>query len=176
MEYVAATRNTDFRVRLVQTRLVEINLVHVQNRPKTVRVRAKAPERRTKFDPSEAMSQLNRIGHDFSRVQVGKRSFTFECRRCFLRGERTFLKQLLGKPCSSKPRDALPLFAPDSAPHAIPGPDEPYSLSIGDTPSSEDDPFVWCGDFDQDHQAMSDQDLPLSRDRRVYRSTLHVTR
>ena len=32
MEYVAATRNTDSRVRLVQTRLIEINLIHVQNR------------------------------------------------------------------------------------------------------------------------------------------------
>ena len=30
MEYVAATRNTDNRVRLVQTRLIEINLMHVQ--------------------------------------------------------------------------------------------------------------------------------------------------
>ena len=61
MEYVAATRNTDFRARLVQTRLIEVNLIHVQNRPQTVRVRAKAPERRTKFDPDEAMSQLNKI-------------------------------------------------------------------------------------------------------------------
>ena len=167
MEYVAATRKTDFRVRLVQTRLVEINLVHVQNRPKTVRVRAKAPERRTKFGPDEAMSQLNRIGHDISRVQVGKGRFTFKCRRCFLRGERTFLKQLLGKPCSSRPRDALPLRVPDSVPHAIPRLDEPESFFIGDTPSSEDDPFGWSGDFDQDHRAMSDQDLPLSPHRRM---------
>ena len=36
MEYVAATRSTDLRVRLVQTRLVEINLLHVQKRTKTV--------------------------------------------------------------------------------------------------------------------------------------------
>ena len=39
MEYVAATRNTDSRVRLVQTRLIEINLMHVQNRTKTVVLR-----------------------------------------------------------------------------------------------------------------------------------------
>ena len=69
MEYVAATCSTDLRVRLVQTRLVEINLLHVQNRTKTVHAKAKAPERRAKFDPTEAMCQLNRIGHDFSRVQ-----------------------------------------------------------------------------------------------------------
>ena len=42
MEYVAATRNTDSRVRLVQTRLIEINLMHVQNRTKTVHPMAKA--------------------------------------------------------------------------------------------------------------------------------------
>ena len=28
--------------------------------------------------------------------------------------------------------------------------------------STEDDPFAWGGDFDQDHQVMSGQDLPLS--------------
>ena len=60
MEYVAATRSTDFRVRLVQTRLVEVNFLHVQNRTKTTHPRAKPPERRAKFDPAEAMSQLNR--------------------------------------------------------------------------------------------------------------------
>ena len=76
MEYGAATRNTDSRVRLVQTRLIEINLMDVQNRTKTVRVKAKAPERRAKFDPDEAMCQLNKIGHDFSRVQVGEGRFT----------------------------------------------------------------------------------------------------
>ena len=97
MEFVAATRNTDLRVRLVQTRLVEINLMHVQNRTRTVRVKAETSEHRAKFDPAEAMSQLNRIGHDFSRVQVGKGRFTCKCRLCFLRGERAFLKQLLGK-------------------------------------------------------------------------------
>ena len=98
MEYVAATRNTNSRVRLVQTRLIEINLMHVQNRTKTVRVKAETCKRRAKFDPAEGMSQLNRIGHDFSRVQVGKGKFTCRCRLCFLRGERAFLKQLLVKP------------------------------------------------------------------------------
>ena len=151
-----------------KTRLVEIYLIHVQNRPKTVRVRAKAPERRTKFDPDETVSQLNRIGHDFSRVQVEKGRFTYKCRRCFLRGERTFLKQLLGKPCSSRPRDALPLPDPDSVPHASSTPDEPESFFIGDTPSSEDDPFGWGGEFDRDHQAKSDQDLPFSPDRQMH--------
>ena len=28
-------------------------------------------------------------------------------------------------------------------------------------------PFGWCGDFDHDHQAMSDQELPLSPDKRM---------
>ena len=46
MEYVEATRNTDLRVRLVQTRLIEINLLHVQSRTKTVHVKPKASERR----------------------------------------------------------------------------------------------------------------------------------
>ena len=122
-------------------------------------LKAEASERRAKFDPAEAMCQLNRIGHDFSRVQVGKGRFTYKCRLCFLRGERAFLKQLLGKPCSA-------YFAqrsgPLPAPVSIPTPDEPESFFIGDTPSSEDDPFGWGGDFDQDHQVMSDQDLPLS--------------
>ena len=158
IEYVAAIRNTDRRVRLVQTRLIEINLVHVQNRTKTVRVKVKAAERRTKFDPDEAMCQLNRIGHDFCRVQVGKGRFTYKCRLCFLRGERAFLKQLLGKPCSAVSRSAVPLLVPVS----VSTPDEPESFFIGDTPSSEDDPFGWGGDFDQDHRVMSDQDLPLS--------------
>ena len=93
MEYVAATRNTDSRVRLVQTRLIEINLMHVQNRTKTVRVKAETSERRAKFDLAEAMSRLNKIGHDFSRVQVGKGRFTNKCRLCFLRGERAFLNR-----------------------------------------------------------------------------------
>ena len=61
MEYVAANRNTDSRLRLVQTRLIDINLMHVQNRTKTVLVKAETSERRAKFDPAEAMSQLNRI-------------------------------------------------------------------------------------------------------------------
>ena len=50
---------------------------------------------------------------------------------------------------------------------SIPAPDEPESFFIGDTPSSEDDPFGWGGDFDQDHQAMSDQELPFSPDGRM---------
>ena len=163
MEYAAATRSTDLRVRLVQTRLVDMILLHVQNRTKTVHAKAKAPERRAKFDPAEAMSQLNRVGHDFSRVQVGKGRFTYKCRLCFLRGERAFLKQLLGKPCSATSRNVLPL----PAPVATPTPGEPESLFIGDTPSSEEDPFGWGGDFDQDHRATSDQRLPLSPDKRV---------
>ena len=138
MEHVAATRNTDSRVRLVQTRLIEINLMHVQNRTKTVHTKAKAPVCRAKFDPDEAMSQLNRVGHDFSRVQVGKGRFTYKCRLCFLRGERSFLKQLLGKPCSATSHNVVPLLAPV----ATPTPDEPESFFIGDTPSSEEDPLV----------------------------------
>ena len=88
-------------------------------------LRPQAPERRAKFDPDEAMCQLNKIGHDFSRVQVGKGRFTYMCRLCFLRGERSFLKQLLGKPCTA----------------TSPTSDEPESFFFGDTPSSEDDPF-----------------------------------
>ena len=158
MEYVAATRHTDSRVRLVRTKLIEINLLHVQNRTKTVRIKAEAPERRAKFDPVEAMCQLNRIGHEFSRVQVGKGRFTFKCRLCFLRGDRTFLKQLLGKPCYAAPCSAL--HPPVPAPN--PAPDEPQSFFIGDTPSSEDDPFGCGGDCDQDHQDMPNQELQSS--------------
>ena len=77
-----------------------------------------------------------------------KGRFTYKCRLCSLRGERTFLKQLLEKPCSATSRSVLPLPAPVSAP----APDEPESFFIGDTPSSEDDPFGWGGDFDQEHQ------------------------
>ena len=155
--------DTDSRVRLVQTRLVEINLLHVQNRTKTVFAKSKAPERRAKFDPAEAMCQLNRIGHDFSRVQVGQGRFTYKCRLCFLCGERSFLRHLLGKPCSA----ALHSYVPSPAPVSIPTPDEPESFLIGDTPLSEDDPFGWGGDHDQDHQAMSDQELPLSPLKRI---------
>ena len=68
------------------------------------------------------------------------------------------MKQLLGKPCSATSRSVVPLPVPVS----ITTSDEPEFFFIGDTPSSEDDPFGWGGDFDQDHQAMSDQDLPLS--------------
>ena len=157
MEHVAATRNTDSRVRLVQTRLIEINLVHVQNRTKTIRVRNAAPERRAKFDPDEAMRQLNRIGHDFRRIQVGKGRFTYKCRFCLLRGEKPFLKQLLGKPCSVVSRVRSVALPP--IPVSTPIPEEPESFFIGDNPSSEEDPFGWGGDFDQDHQDMSDQAL-----------------
>ena len=160
LEFVAATRNTD---RLVQTRLVGINLLHFQNRTKTVHVKPKASERRAKFDPDEAMRKLNTIGHDFGRVQVGKGRFTYKCRLCFLRGERSFLKQLLGKPCSATSRSVVLLPVPAS----VSTPDEPESFFIGDTPTSEEDPFGWGGDFDQDHQAMSDQNLPLSPDKRA---------
>ena len=157
MEYVAATRHTDNRVWLVQTRLIEINLVHVQNRTKTIRVRHAAPERRAKFDPDEAMRQLNRIGHDFRRIQVGKGRFTYKCRFCLLRGEKPFLKQLLGKPCSVVSRVRSVALPP--TPVSTPIPEEPESFFIGDNPSSEEDPFGWGGDFDQDHQDMSDQAL-----------------
>ena len=126
-------------------------------------LKAKAPERRTKFDPSETMCQLNRIGHGFSRVQVGQGMFTYKFRLCFLRGERSFLKQLLSKPCSVALHSVVPSLAPVSAPT----PDEPESFFIGDTPSSEDDPFGWGGDFDQDHQAMSDQELLFSPEKRI---------
>ena len=61
MEFVAATRNTDLRVRLVQTRLVEINLLHVQSRTKTVHAKAKAAERRAKFDPVEGHAPAKQI-------------------------------------------------------------------------------------------------------------------
>ena len=41
------------------------------------------------------------------------------------------------------------------------------SFFIGDTPSSEEDPCGWGGDFDQDHRAVSHQRLALSPDKRV---------
>ena len=97
LEFVAAVRHTDSRVRLVRTRLVEVNLLHVQNKPKIVRAAVKAPVRRTKFDPIDAMALLNRIGHDFSRTQIGKGRYTFECR--LIRGDRLFLKRIQGGPC-----------------------------------------------------------------------------
>ena len=37
------SEDTDSRVKLVQTRLVEVNLLHVQNKPKIVRAAVKAP-------------------------------------------------------------------------------------------------------------------------------------
>ena len=98
MERVAATRSTDLRVRLVQTKIGRDKPVarpkKDQNCP---REGHKAPERRAEFDPAEAMCQLNCIGHDFSRVQVGKGRFTYKCRLCFLRGERSFLKATPGQ-------------------------------------------------------------------------------
>ena len=76
--------------------------MHVQNRTWTVHTKAKAPVCRAKFDPDEAMSQLNRVGHDFSRVQVGKREVHLQMSSLFLCvGSSSFLKQLLGKPCSA---------------------------------------------------------------------------
>ena len=93
----------------------------------------------------------------------GKGRFTYKCRLCFLRGERSFLKQLLVQTlfCHFAQRCSFACSRP------IPTPDEPESFFIGDTPSSEDDPFGWGGDFDQEHQAMSDQELPFSPDERV---------
>ena len=91
--------------------------------------------------------------------------------------QESFLKQLWGKPCSATSRSVVPLPAPVS----IPTPDEPESFFIGDTPSSEDDPFGWGGDFDQEHQAVSDQQLPFRPDKRVesaqmdFRSSLDPT-
>ena len=84
------------------------------------------------------MRQLNRIGHDFSCVQVGKRRFTYKCRLCYLRGERAFLKQLLGKPCSAALHNVVPLPAPAS----VSTPDEPKSFFIGDTPHLKRIPLV----------------------------------
>ena len=68
LEFVTVIRHTDSRVKLVQTRLIEVNLLHVQNKPKTVGAVVKAPVRRA----TSAMTLLNRIGHDVSRKQVGK--------------------------------------------------------------------------------------------------------
>ena len=67
---------------------------------------------------------LNRVGHDFDRVQVGKGRFTYKGRLCFLRGERPLLKQLLGKPCSAALHSVFPL----PATVATPTPDEPESF------------------------------------------------
>ena len=69
---------TDLRVRLVQTRLGRDKLVARQkNRTKTVYAKAKGPQSAVaKFDAAEAMCQVNRIGHDYSRVQVGEERLT----------------------------------------------------------------------------------------------------
>ena len=82
----------------------------------------------------------------------------YKCRLCLLRGEKPFLKQLLGKPCSVVSRVSRSV-APLPTPVSTPIPEEPESFFIGDNPSSEEDPFGWGGDFDQDHQDMSDQAL-----------------
>ena len=58
--------------------------------------------------------------------------------------------------------------APNSAP------DEPQSFFIGDTPSSEDDPFGCGGDFDQDHQDMPDQDLQSSSTRPINHAGMNL--
>ena len=79
LQFVAAFRHTDSGAKLVQTRLIEVNLLHVQNKPKIVRAVAKAPVRRAKFDP--------RTETIFSRTQVGKGRHTFKCRRCLIRGD-----------------------------------------------------------------------------------------
>ena len=63
--------------------------------------------------------------------------------------------------CNFAQRCLLPV------PVSIPTSDEPESFFIGETPSSEDGPFGWGVDFDEDHQVMSDQDLPLSPVRRM---------
>ena len=45
--------------------------------------------------------------------------------------------------------------------------DEPESFFICDTPSSEDDPFGWGGDVDQDHHITPDQELFCSPDEQM---------
>ena len=120
-------------------------------------MKAENRERGAKFDPDEAMCQLNKIGHvsvafrsekevhlQVSSLLLAWRAFISEATS----GETLF--------CNFAQRCLLPV------PVSIPTPDEPESFFIGDTPSTDDDPFGWGGDFDQDHQVMSDQDLPLS--------------
>ena len=48
--------------------------------------------------------------------------------------------------------------------------DEPELFLIGDTPSSEDDPFEWGGDIDQDHHIMSGRELFCSPDEQTSQS------
>ena len=71
LEFVAGIRQTDLCVKLVQTRLIEANLLHDQNKPKFARAAAETPVRRGKFDPAHAKAHLNSIGHDFCRIEVG---------------------------------------------------------------------------------------------------------
>ena len=61
MEYAAATRSTDLRVRLVQTRLVEVNLMHVQNRTKTIHPKAEAAERRATSLPKPESVMISAV-------------------------------------------------------------------------------------------------------------------
>ena len=154
-EYVAATWHTDSRVRLVQTRLVEVNLRHVQNKPKIVRAAVKAPVRRTEFG-SDMTSAVRKLEKGDTRSK---------CRRCLIRGDRLFLKRIQGAPCSARPHDARPLSAPVSTHPASSLIDEPESFFIGDTPSSEDDPFGWRGDVDQDHNIIVRTRLVLQHGR-----------
>ena len=134
LEFVSAIRQTDSRVKLVQTRLVvEVNLLQFQN--KAARAVAKAPVRRAKFDPIDAMALLNRIGHDFSRTQVGKGRYTFKCRRCLIRGDQLFLKRLQCTPCFFSSCHAHSLPAPVPVQLACPQIDEPESFFSGDTPT-----------------------------------------
>ena len=72
VEIVASIRQTDLRVKLVQTRLIEANLLHVQNKPKLARAAAKAPVRRAKFNLPSATAHLNSVGRDCCRMQFEK--------------------------------------------------------------------------------------------------------
>ena len=137
MEYVAATCSADVRVRLVQTRLVETNLLHVQNRTKPVHAEAKATERRAKFDPVEARKM--EVHLQVSSLFPALRANVFEATS----GQTLFchLAQRCSSACSRLHSHALMSLNP--------------SLLMS-TPSSEDDPL-----------AMSDQELPFSLDRRM---------
>ena len=148
-EFVAGIRQTDLRVRLVQTKLIEANLLHVPNKPKIVRAAAKPPARRAKFDPASVMVH---------RMQFGQGRHTIKCRRCLIRGHRLFLKRLpMHSQCFQFPvwHVALPAHVP--AHRASSQLVEPESIFIVDTLFSEDGPFCWGGDVDEEHLIMSDQ-------------------
>ena len=68
LEFVAGIRQTDLCVKLVQTRLIEANLLHDQNKPKFARAAADSPVRRGKFDPAHAIV-LDTI---FAEYRLGK--------------------------------------------------------------------------------------------------------